>query len=182
MIGGPEQNTALVVDANGLAAADRLLRPADVVAARRQIVLDRGRYRRFQREHAVEREGSRRLGGRLDVEAEIKNVGNQVGVAGGLIVPAHHAERHHRASILHHQAGNDGVHRPLAGPERIEVPRLGAKAPAAVVQQHAGLRRIDAATEWVEQRVDQGNRIEVAVDDRDVDGVAVLDIVPRFDG
>jgi hypothetical protein len=129
---------------------------------------------RLKRQHAFERERTRHFGCRLNIHAKIEHVGEEVGVTGCLIMSTHHTERHHAAPILHHHAGNDGVHRPLVRTERIGMAGLQAEAPATIVQQHAGFRRIQRRAESVEDRVDEGARIAVAIDHGDVDRVAMI--------
>ena len=65
----------------------------------------------------------------------------------------------------------------LPGAMALGWPGVGAEHRAAAVQQHAAFGRQDAAAELVEQRVDEGDRVAVAVDDAEIDRVLVLALV-----
>ena len=62
---------------------------------------------------------ARGVAGFLHVHAEIDDVGQHLHMALRLHVAAHQAERQERLAVLHHEAGNDGLERPLA--RRIDV-------------------------------------------------------------
>ena len=128
---------------------------------------------------AVEGEAARQVQRRLRVEAAVDDRGHELGLAGRLVVPAHHPEHAGGAAAAAQQAGDDGVHRPLARPDRVRMPGLDPEGPAAAVQQHAGLGVEQAAAEAVEDRVDEGDGIAVAVDDAEIDGVAMLRLGPQ---
>ncbi len=82
-------------------------------------------------------EAARGIEGRLHVEAPVEQTGQQLDMAHGLIVAAHDAERRDRLPVLHQHAGDDRVHRPLAGPTlfgwppsvRNDRPRLCSSTP-----------------------------------------------------
>src|SRR6516164_8819370 len=95
-----------------------------------------------------------------------------------LVMPAHDAERHHRAAVLDEHRRDDRVQWPLPRRNRIRVARDRAEARAAVLQQYPTLRRKDAGAEAGEQRVDKGAGVAVSIYDTEVDGVLVLDIRP----
>ena len=93
-------------------------------------------------------------------------------VAHRLVVRAHHAERHVAAAVAHRQRRDDGVHRALAGRDRVRMIRLDHEARAAIVQHDAGLLGADAGAECAVERVDERHRGAVAVDHREIDRVA----------
>src|SRR5256885_13916934 len=92
MVRCAEQHTAVVINPDRLAAADRLLREAGVMSAPNQFVPNGRRDRRLQRQHTVERKRARRFSGGLDVHLHIEYIGEQVGMAGGLVMSAHDTE------------------------------------------------------------------------------------------
>ena len=167
-----------MIDEYRLAAADGIGRPRDAMTTRFEIGADAFAKTRLERQQAVERKAARRLVGALRVIAAIQHMGEEMRVPGGLELAAHDAERHHRHAFLRQQPWNDGVERPL--PPRKFVGMTGGKreAAAAVLQQHAGFRRIDAAAKGREHRVDQRHRIAVPIDDGEIDGVAMDRPVP----
>ena len=127
----------VIVAVGGLTAAKRQLRPFHVMTARREFgpnLLAKGR---LQRQHAIERERTRRFGCRLNIHAEIEHIGEKISVTGRLVMSAHHAERHQAFFVLHYHARNDGVHGPLIRRQRIGMARLETKTIAAIVQENA---------------------------------------------
>ena len=99
-------------------------------------------------------------------------------MAASLEVPAHHAEGHHGVFALPHHAGDDRVHRPLAAGDAVGVVRVDDEARAPVLQHHAG-RRAEARAEGCEQRVDEGDRVALAIHHGEVDGIAVGRVAGR---
>src|ERR1700704_3241522 len=61
------------VDLYRLEAAKRLIRPGHAMTARDQIVRNRARYRRLQRQRAVEGKAARRVGGLLDIKTAVEH-------------------------------------------------------------------------------------------------------------
>ena len=57
----------------------------------------------------------------LRIEPEVHEVGQHMGVADRLIVPAHDAKRDRRAITVAGERRNDGMHRPLARRDRVGV-------------------------------------------------------------
>ena len=117
-------------------------------------------------------EHARRVDRRLHVHAVVDHVGDELRVAHRLIVRAHHAERHFAAPVAHRERRNDGVHRPLAGPIAFgwpgsttkPEPRLCSMMPVFSVQMPVPNALIE--------RIDQRHRRAVAIDHREIDGVA----------
>src|SRR3546814_4443104 len=85
-----------------------------------------------------------------------------------LVLPAHHAEGHLRAAVLRQHRRDDGVHWPLAARDRVGMTFGRTEAQTATVQHDAALRRHDAATEGMEQRIDEGDGVAVTVDYRQI--------------
>ena len=79
----------------------------------------------------------RRVGRHLHVHAEIDQVDHVLRVRFGLDAAAHVAERHQRLAVLHHEAGDDRVERPLARRDDVRALRIERERRAAVVQHEA---------------------------------------------
>ena len=109
----------------------------------------------------------------LDVHAVGQHVDQHLGMAHGLIVGAHDAERHDHLAVPPHHAGDDRVHRPLARPDAVRVAGLGGEAGAPVVQHDAGFGTGDADAEGIVDRVDERDRRAVLVDHGQIDRVGV---------
>ena len=103
----------------------------------------------------------------------------KMGVASCLIMAAHYAKGHDCTPLLAQHARNDGVQRPLSRRDRVRMPWDQLEARAAVVQQHAAFRRKNAAAEGKKERVDQGNRVAIAINYAKVSRVLVLDTEAR---
>ena len=124
----------------------------------------------------IERTG--RVDRLLDVHAVVDHVGDEMGVAHRLEIGAHDAERHRAAPVAHGERRDDRMHRPLARRDGVRVVRLDHKSRSAIVQHHTGFLRADAGTEGRIERTDQRYRHAVAIDDREVDGVARRSAAP----
>ena len=109
----------------------------------------------------------------LDVQAVFEEVGQEPGLSHRLIVAAHDAEGHDRATVFHHHAWDDRMHRPLAAGNAIRMSAFQPEAEAAVLQHDAGFVRQDAAAEVLEQRVDEAAGVAILVDDAEIDGILV---------
>src|SRR3546814_17571231 len=92
-------------------------------------------------------------------------------MAEGLVLAAHHPERHHHPTVLRQHARQDGMDRPLAGPDRIAARRVDRKAGPAVVEQPTRFLAEQAAAEWAEQPVDEAGRLAVAIDPGQLTGI-----------
>ena len=117
-------------------------------------------------------ERARCIDRRLHVHPVVDHVGDELYVAHRLVVRAHDAERHFAPAVAKGERRNDRVHRPLARAERVGMAGIEHETSAAVGQHDAGFLCADADAESGEQRVDQRDRHAVAVDHREVDGVA----------
>ena len=106
---------------------------------------------------------ARGVAGFLHVHAEVDDVGQHLHVALRLHVAAHEAERHERLAVLHHEAGNDGVERPLAG--RIDVGGLGIERIqlAAILEHEAQMIRDQARAHAAIVGLDQRDHHAVLV-------------------
>ena len=88
-----------------------------------------------------------------------------------LIVAAHHAEWHHRATVLRQHTWDNRMQRPFARRDAVRMARFDDEAITTIVQHHAGFRAHDSAAIAGEQRVDEANRVAVLVDDAKIDRV-----------
>src|SRR5262249_31636518 len=147
--GAADEDAAFPIDFYDLTAAQGFRRPFDLVAAAAELGGDGLRHALLEAEHAFRRVAARRIGGGLRVAAASQHLAQYLDMAHRLIVAPHHAERHGRAPILHGHAGNDGVHRPLARRDRVGMAGPHLEAHAAIVEEHARLRRVDARAEGV---------------------------------
>src|SRR5260221_8016682 len=177
-LGTADQHPALPVDLDDLAAAHAFRLPLDLVAAADEVGGDLPRDGVLEAQHPLEGVAARRVRRFLRVAAAVDHLGEDLDVADRLVVAAHDAERHHRAAVLHGKTRDDRMHRPLARRDRVGMTGHGAEAHAAIMQDDTGFRRVDAAAETGEERVDEGDRVAVAVDDREIGGVLVLDRFP----
>lgn len=101
----------------------------------------------------------------LWIHSEAEHVRKQRRMPRGLIVTTHHAERHNGFAILHHHAGYDSMHRPFARLNPVRVIGVNAETQSPIVQDHAAVGRHDTAAETLEDRINEGNRITVTVND-----------------
>src|SRR5581483_9028144 len=99
-LGAADQDAALAVDPDRLAAADRHLEHRDPVAAAGKVGAHRLRYEMLDLQLALIGEDSRRLGSLLRVHAAVEKAVQEGGVTDRLVLPAHDPERHHRAPVL----------------------------------------------------------------------------------
>src|ERR1700739_3970351 len=88
--------------------------------------------RLFELKDAAIGEEARNLGRLLRVETAIENLGYEMRVSRGLVGVARDAERHDGPPLFQHHRGNDRVHRPFSGCNRIGVTRTDTKTVAAV--------------------------------------------------
>src|SRR5947209_18782956 len=95
-------------------------------------------------------------------------------VAHRLKMPAHHAERHDRAIGLRHHSWNDRVKRAFARRNPVSMLGIENEAFAAIVEENAGFRTSQACAKVREDRIYETHRVAVAIDDSDVDGIAML--------
>ena len=114
------------------------------------------------------------VAGFLHVHAEVHHVDHDLHVRLGLIVTAHHAERHERLAVLHDERRHERVKRPLAGGEAVRVALSKRETAAAVVQHDAGAGRDDSGAEIGEQRVDERDGVPLSVGGGQIDCVAVI--------
>src|SRR5947209_20539734 len=95
-------------------------------------------------------------------------------VAHRLKMPAHHAERHDRSIGLRHHSRNDRVKRAFARRNSVWMLGIENEAFAAIVEENAGFRTSQACAEIRENRIYETDRVAVAIDDGDLDGIAVF--------
>ena len=74
------------------------------------------------------------------------------------------------------------MHRAFSGCNRIGVTRTDAKTMAAIVQKDTALPCVKAATEAAKQRIDEGDRVPVAVNHRQIHRVRMFNLRPRSCG
>ena len=86
----------------------------------------------------------------LQVEPVVEELGEQMGVAQRLILPAHDAERHEDAAVLGRHAGDDGVHGPLSRSDLVRMAGRENEALPAVLEHHARFRAHKPAAIGVE--------------------------------
>ena len=77
---------------------------------------------------------ARQIDRRLHIEAVIEHLRNQMGMAHGLIMAAHDAERHDRAIGLRDHSRNDRVQRAFARGDPIPMLRIEDEAFAPIVE------------------------------------------------
>src|SRR5262245_1119425 len=92
-------------------------------------------------------------------------------MAHGLIVRSHYAKAHVAAATPHGEGRDDRVHRTLARTKSIGVILLEREAGSTVGQHDAGLLRADADTKMRIERVDERDRLSIAVDDSKIDRI-----------
>src|SRR2546421_12360715 len=80
---------------------------------------------------------------RLDVHAEIDDIGNKLRMSLSLVEARHNAEANSFVILLHH-GRNDGVQRTLMSCKRVRLARLHVETAAAIMQYEAGVLRHQA--------------------------------------
>ena len=125
------------------------------------------------RDLAADGDQARQVDRILHVHVVVDHFRDQMGVAHGLVIAAHHAEGHFRAAVAGDHARDDRVQRALFRGDHVGMTALQREALAAIVEDDAGVRRNEAGAEAVEDRVDEADRIALFVDDRDVDRVTM---------
>src|SRR6185312_10857280 len=100
VVGAADQHAARVIDPDRLAAAERFGGPRHGVTACLEVGGDRCADAGFERQRAVEGETARAVAGGLRVHAAIEHLAENVGMTHRLILAAHDAERHDRATVL----------------------------------------------------------------------------------
>src|SRR5215467_14443681 len=177
--GAGDQNAALPVDPDRLAAAQRHLLHFDWMAAPDQVLDYRLGIAALDLEHAARMgEDAWRLGSLLRIHAAVEQTVQEGRVADRLIVPTHHPERHHRAAVFDQHRRDDRVKGPLPRCDCVRMVRGQHKSGAAVLQQHTALRREYAGAKAREQRIDKGAGIAVAVYDAEIHRILVLGVLP----
>src|SRR5436309_10871178 len=91
----------------------------------------------------------------LHVATIVEHIGQHVHLPDRLILPAHHAEWHHRPAGLGDKTWNDGVQRPLAGRDAVGMAGLNAETGAAILQEDAGVVGDDCRTKAMRDRIDE---------------------------
>ena len=144
------------------------------MASRPEFGGDSGRHAFLQPQDAVVEEKAGRIQGLLNVHAVVDPVGQHIGLAYGLVLTTHDAEAQHRivASIDH--GGNEGVQRPFAAFQPVEMIVLQHETAAPVLQIDARIARHQAATEGMEHGIDQGTGVAVFVHHGEIHGVFVV--------
>ena len=87
---------------------------------------------------------ARRLAGFLNVHSEINQIDQHLRMALGLVITAHHAERHPRLAILHHERWNQRVQRPLMGTNLVRVGGPEREERSTIVENDACVSRHDS--------------------------------------
>ena len=100
--------------------------------------------------------------------------GDDLGVRLGLVVAAHHAERHIRLAVFHDHRGHQRVQRPLVRTDLVGMARRQVEAGAAIVQRDAGFARDESRAEAAEQRLDERHDVALAVSRGHVNRVAEI--------
>ena len=95
-------------------------------------------------------------------------------VAHRLVMPAHDTKRHDRAIGLRHHSRNDRVKRAFARRNPVSMLGIENEAFAAIVEENAGFRTSQACAKVREDRIYETHRVAVAIDDGDVDRIAVF--------
>jgi len=108
----------------------------------------------------------------LDIVAEINDSGNERGLRLGLALPAHRPVQQPRLAVFRDQPRNQRVERPLAGFETVDVCRIEREERPTVLWDNPGLAGDNAAAEIEVDRLDQRDGQPIAVDNRQIAGVA----------
>src|SRR3954449_2162577 len=169
-IGTRGESPLVPVDPDRLAAAERSNHAGGLVSKFLQPFDDGWRYSILELINALVMQAAWHVDRFLHVAAVVEHVGQDMHLPDRLILPAHHAERHHGTAILRHQAGDDRVQRPLAGRDAVRMPRLNAETTAAILQQDTGVVRHDRGAESMRDGIDERADVTVLVHDGDVDG------------
>src|SRR6266542_2883496 len=168
-----DQDAALMVDPDRLAAAQWHHRHIDIMTATPQILNDRLSYGALDPNLVAKGKNPRGIDSLLRIEAAIQNPVHKMRMSDCLVLAAHDAERHHRPPVFDEHRRDDRVKWSLPRRNHVRMPFDQAEAGAAVVQQHAALRRHDAGAEGGEQRIDERHCITVAVYCAEIDCVSL---------
>src|ERR1700738_4287520 len=114
-------------------------------------------------------QAARHIDGFLHVATVVEHISQHTNLPDRLILPAHHTERHYRATIFGREAGYDRVQRPLSRRDAVGMAGLNAETATAILQQDAGLVGDDRRTEGVRDRIDERTDVAVLVHHSDVD-------------
>src|SRR5215204_1001620 len=101
MIRGAEQRPALMVDQDRLATADGRVHDFNLMPPAAKVLNHVRREGWLELQPACRCEAARRVGSLLNVQTEVENLGEEIDVAGSLILAAHDAEGQDRAPALH---------------------------------------------------------------------------------
>ncbi len=160
-----------MVDGDRLAAAPGLLDPLDVMAPLPQAVGHGVADPVLDADDPLLEESPGEIDRLLRVHAVDVAVEDHRGMAGGLVVAAHDAERHDQPSVAAQHRRNDRVQGPLPRPGLVRMALDQAESGAAVLQEDGISVGGEAAAEAPIGRVDERDRHPVAVHDGDIDGV-----------
>ncbi len=112
-VAAADQDAALTVDADDLAAAERFVGALDLVTHGREFARNRLADAGFERQPAILEEHPRTVERRLRVEAVVEHVGDDVGVADRLEGAAHDAEHDFGFAARQRHRRDDRMQRPL---------------------------------------------------------------------
>src|SRR5439155_10329327 len=110
----------------------------------------------------------------LSIHSEVDQVDQNLYMALGLVISAHHSEREKWLVVFKDHGWNKRVERTLSRCDNIRVCGLQVKQCTTIVQDNASVADDEARSEAFEQAVDEGNSISVFIDNREIDGVTVL--------
>src|SRR5450631_1122602 len=138
-IGSAGERALVPVDPDGLAAAMRRDEARGLMPELPQAIDDVGRHAILELVDAFVMQAARHVDRLLHVAAVVEHVGQHMHLPDRLVLPAHHAERHHRPAGLGDKAGDNRMQRPLARRDAIGMAGLDAETAATILQQNAGL-------------------------------------------
>src|SRR5882757_2136504 len=138
-IGAAGQRALVPVDPDRLTAAERRNHAAGLMPELLQALDNVGGHAVLELIDAFVMQAARHIDRLLHVATVVEQVGQHMGLTDRLVLPAHHAKRHHRATIFRDEAGDDRVQRPLARRDAIGMAGLHPEPAAAILQENAGV-------------------------------------------
>ena len=90
-----------------------------------------------------------------------------------LVCATHDAEWHDSAAIPYGHGRHYRVHRSFPGSNDVRMTFIKPKAASTILKNYPGARAYDSASEGMDRRVYERDGVSLAIDNRDVDGIAV---------
>src|SRR5258708_7061917 len=154
-IGAAGERTLVPVDPDRLTAAERGDHAGGLMPELLQALDDRGGGAGLELIDILIVQAARHIDRLLHVAAVVAHVGQHVNLPNRLILPAHHAERHHCPASLGDDTWNDRVQRPLARRDAVWMAGLYPETAAAILQENAGLAGDDRRAQGFRTPIDE---------------------------